>query len=195
MSAALAGLGFGAENARRRPYGRLRRVSDTSVDQQELLRALEAGPSQRFADWPNPSVPKVAAGVYTVWESGRLIYAGMSGRALTPEGIDAPDEPTKAKGLWTRLDSHASGRRSGDQFCVYVCDRFVVPRLSDEQQTQIGDGVLSLDALTRKHIHDHFEYRYVTLRSGNDAFALERDVQRGALSVGKPFLNPLPGSP
>lgn len=27
-------------------------------------------------------------------------------------------EPAKAKGLWTRLDSHASGRRSGDQFCV-----------------------------------------------------------------------------
>ena len=51
------------------------------------------------------------------------------------------------KGLWTRLDSHASGRRSGDQFCVYVCDRFVVARLSDQQQAQIGDGLLSLDTL------------------------------------------------
>jgi hypothetical protein len=45
-------------------------------------------------------VPKVAAGVYTVWEDDRLIYVGMSGRALTSEDIDAPDEPTKAKGLW-----------------------------------------------------------------------------------------------
>lgn len=97
----------------------------------------------------------------------------------------------KAKGLWTRLDSHASGRRSGDQFCVYVCDRFVVPHLSPQQQVQIGEGVLSLDALTREHIRDRFEYRYVTVDNGRDALALERDVQRGAMSVGKPFLNPL----
>jgi hypothetical protein len=157
----------------------------------KLLNELESGPRYRFEDWPNPSVPKVAAGVYTVWDQGRLVYVGMSGRALTLDGIDAPDEPAKAKGLWTRLNSHASGRRSGDQFCVYVCDRFVVPRLTVEQQAQIGDGLLSLDALTRKHIHDHFEYRYVTLQNGAEAFALERDVQRGALAAGKPALNPL----
>jgi hypothetical protein len=157
---------------------------------QELPGALETGPSHRFSDWPNPSVPKVAAGVYSVWENGSLIYVGMSGRALAAEDVDAPDEPVKAKGLWTRLNSHASGRRSGDQFCVYICDRFVVPRLSDEQQAQIGDGVLSLDVLTRQYIREHFEYRYVTLPNGKDAFALEREVQRGVLTVGKPFLNP-----
>jgi hypothetical protein len=77
------------------------------------------------------------------------------------------------------LNSHWSGRRSGDQFCVYVCDRFVVPHLSDQQQAQIGDGVLSLDTLTRERIHDHFEYRYVTVVNGKDAFALERELQRG----------------
>jgi hypothetical protein len=158
---------------------------------QELLIALETGPSHRFFDWPNPSVPKVAAGVYSVWENGRFIYVGMSGRGLAAEDIDAPDEPVKAKGLWTRLDSHASGRRSGDQFCVYVCDRFVVPSLSDEQQTQIREGLLSLDLLTRQYIREHFEYGYVTVGNGKDAFALEREVQRGALAVGKPFLNPL----
>lgn len=162
----------------------------TISDRQELLHTLETGPCHRFSDWPNPSVPKVATGVYTVWEHGRLIYVGMSGRGLAAEDTDAPDEPVKAKGLWTRLNSHASGRRSGDQFCVYVCDRFVVPRLSDQQQAQIGDGVLSLDALTRKHIHDCFEYRYATVDNGTDAFALEREVQRGAMTVGKPFLNP-----
>jgi hypothetical protein len=74
---------------------------------------------------------------------------------------------------------------------VYICDRFVVPSLSDEQQSQIGDGVVSLDVLTRKYIREHFEYRYVTLPNGKDALALEREVQRGALAVGKPFLNPL----
>ena len=50
---------------------------------------------------------------------------------------------------------------------------------------------MSLDALTRQHIHDHYEYRYVTVESGVYALALEREVQRGALSAGKPFLNPV----
>jgi hypothetical protein len=57
---------------------------------QELLSALETGPSHRFSDWPNPSVPKVAAGVFSVWERGRFIYVGMSGRGLAAEDIDAP---------------------------------------------------------------------------------------------------------
>ncbi len=156
----------------------------STSDRRELLQALKTAPCHRLSEWPNPSVPKVAAGVYTFWEHGRLIYVGMSGRGLAAEDIAAPDEPAKAKGLWTRPDSHASGRRNGDQFCVYVCDRFVVPHLSLQQQAQVGDGVVSLDALTRKHIHEHFEYRYVTVDNGSDALALERDVQRGALSVG-----------
>jgi hypothetical protein len=55
----------------------------------------------------------------------------------------------------------------------------------------LADGALSLDALTRKLIHDRYEYRFVTTTSGGEALALERDVQRGALAAGKPFLNPL----
>ena len=115
---------------------------------------------------------------------------GMAGRGLAAEDLDAPDEPAKAKGLWTRLNSHASGRRSGDQFCSYICDRFVVPHLSLQEQGQVADGELALDALTRKLIHDRYEYRFVTTPDGATAFALEREVQRGALSAGKPFLNP-----
>ena len=53
---------------------------------------------------------------------------------MTLDATEPPDEPKKAKGLWTRLNSHAIGRSSGDQFCVYACDRFVVPHLSDHQQ-------------------------------------------------------------
>jgi len=94
-------------------------------------------------------------------------------------------------GLWTRLNSHASGRRSGDQFCVYVCDRFVVPTLTADRQGQIADGQLALDKLTRQLIHDRYAYRFVTARDGAAVLALERDIQRGALEVGKPFLNPI----
>ena len=74
---------------------------------------------------------------------------------------------------------------------VYVCDRFIVPHLSGEQQGQVADGRLSLDALTRQLIRERYEFRFVTTPDGGEALALEREVQRGALSAGKPFLNPL----
>jgi hypothetical protein len=162
-----------------------------STRQGNLLHSLESGPSYRFADWPNESVPKVAAGVYTIWDAARLIYVGMAGRSMRANEVDSPDEPVKAKGLWMRLNSHASGRRSGDQFCVYVCDRFVVPALSVDQQAQIEEGRLALDKLTRELIRDRYAYRFASTSDGVAAFALEREIQRGALSAGKPFLNPL----
>lgn len=156
-----------------------------------LLRDLEDSVIHQFSDWPNQTVPKATAGVYTIWQNRRFIYVGMSGRAMTFDDAEPPDEPRKVKGLWTRLNSHASGQRSGDKFCIYICDRFVIPHLTKEEQSEVGDGLLSLDALTKKYIHDHFDYRYVTMSNGNDAFALEREVQRGALRAGKPLLNPL----
>ena len=122
-------------------------------------------PPHRFSDWPSLVVPRVAAGVCTIWDHDRFIYVGMAGRGLSAEDIDAPDEPVKAKGLLSRLHSHATGRRSGDQFCVYVCDRFIVPHLTGEQQSQLADGDLSLDALTRHLIHEHYEYRIVTTQT------------------------------
>jgi hypothetical protein len=92
------------------------------------VQELEAGPLHRFQDWPNDQVPRRAAGVYTVWDGERLLYVGMSGRAMTAADLEvSPNGRVVAKGLWTRLNAHAAGRRSGDQFCVYVCDRFLVP--------------------------------------------------------------------
>ena len=107
------------------------------------------------------------------------------------EDIDAPDEPVKGKR--TSKPSQLACKRPTKRrsVLVYVCDRFIVPHLSGEQQGQVADGRLSLDALTRQHIRDRYEYRFVTTPDGGEALALEREVQRGALSAGKPFLNPL----
>ena len=110
------------------------------------LKALEHGPLHRFEDWPNTGVPNVAAGVYTVWQGNSYIYAGMSGRGATKEDLVVVIEDGRARtarGLSTRLKSHASGRRSGDQFCIYVCDRYVVPQLTAEQRRAVGDGSIS----------------------------------------------------
>ena len=154
------------------------------------MQKLEAGSLHRFQDWPNDQVPKRAAGVYTVWDGDRLLYVGMSGRAMTAEDLEiSPNGRVVAKGLWTRLNAHASGRRSGDQFCVYVCDRFVVPALTQSQQQLLAAGGLSLDGLTRRFIRDRLAYRFVA--DGTEAARLEAEVRRGALSVGRPYLNPL----
>jgi hypothetical protein len=95
----------------------------------EAMKELARGALHRFSDWPNETVPKVAAGVYSIW-MGRgetLVYVGMSGRSATEEKLAAARTGKKASGLHTRLASHWAGRRSGDQFVVYVADRLVLP--------------------------------------------------------------------
>jgi hypothetical protein len=157
------------------------------------MQELENGVLHRFQDWPNELVPKRATGVYTVWEGERLLYVGMSGRAMTAQVQQAGDDSQVRKGLWTRLNAHASGHRSGDQFCIYICDRFVVPELTPSQQQQLAAGTLSLDRPTRAFIRERLAYRFITTADGIDARKLEEAVRRGALSAGKPHLNPLTG--
>lgn len=153
---------------------------------------LQVPPLFSFADWPNDKVPRRAAGVYTVWRRDDLIYVGMSGRGAQQEDFVAgPDPEGKAKGLWTRLRSHASGRRSGDQFNIYVCDRFIVPILTPDQQRAIGEGGLLLDQMTKQFIHRHLSYRFVVCKSGEEALAIEREARAGQLLGGRPYLNPL----
>jgi hypothetical protein len=89
------------------------------------LAALRDGPLYRFADWPNPEVPNGRIGVH---------------------------RSTRLTGLRSRLASHASGRRSGDQFCIYVFDRLVLPTLSLQPIQNAAREQLSLDGLTRQLI-------------------------------------------
>ena len=157
-----------------------------------LLRTLEYGELFAFRDWPNADVPQAAAGAYTVWRGTRLIYVGLSGRSLTEDELAAQRETgIRAKGLFARLNSHASGRRSGDPFCIYVADRLVLPTLSAEQIASIGAGRSSFDELVRRYIHEHLGYRFVEVVDGATARLVETEVRRGALRAGKPLLNPL----
>ncbi len=153
---------------------------------------LQAGQRYGFADWPNEYVPRRAAGVYTVWRGDQLIYVGMSGRGGYADDFAADSGPPgKAKALWTRLNSHASGRRSGDQFNIYICDRFIVPVLTPDQQHHIGTGNLLLDQMTREFIRSHLCYRYLICPDGATALAAEREMRAGGLPAGRPYLNPL----
>lgn len=156
------------------------------------LPALEYGPVYSFADWPNLAVPVVAAGAYTIWRGKQLIYVGMAGRSMTEAMIAArrEEEPTAKIGLASRLASHASGRRSGDQFCVYVGDRLVLPTLAPDDLAAIATGERSFDSLIRSFIRENLSYRFIETPSGEVAYLVERQVQHGELDCGKPFLNP-----
>ena len=151
---------------------------------------LEDGAALKFADWPDAGIPRRAAGVYTIWRQENLLYAGMSGRGAKAELFTLSSEGKRA-GLWTRLNSHASGRRSGDQFNVYICDRFVVPALTQDQQQAIASGQLLLDRMTRDFIRQNLTYRYLVCQDGTVALKVERSIRAGQLPAGRPYLNPL----
>jgi hypothetical protein len=160
-------------------------------DPHTALAELADGPPYRFADWPNPAVPNGRIGVYTVWQDDRLVYVGMAGRALIPGGAVAESPSGRPTGIRSRLASHASGRRSGDQFCVYVFDRLILPTLSREQIDDAARAQLSLDRLTRQLIRQSLSYRFTLLEDAATARAVERQIQREGLVGQPPFLNPL----
>ena len=149
------------------------------------IEKITQGPIQWFRDWPVGDVPRSGALVYTIWDlEGSYIYVGMSGRVM-----QKGHKPSRTvQGPWGRLNSHAGGRRSGDQFCVYVCDRLVLPRIHNHLQ-EIADGELSLDAVTKDFIRENLGFRWVEVEDGQAALDLERQIQRGDAPCGKPFFN------
>ena len=107
------------------------------------------------------------------------MYAGIAGR--NPAG----------KGLASRLQSHASGRRRGDQFCVYVGDHYVLPELTRQQIEAIRDSRLSMDTLIRDKVRTAFGFRFVAVDDYRSALRLESMIKGGRLEVGQPRLNPI----
>lgn len=128
-----------------------------------------------------------AAGVYAVWRNEELIYCGMSGRSIAA----GTEMPSKRHGLITRLHSHASGRLSGDQFCVYVANRLVLPNLTSEELAEFGSGRHTLDGYTRRLIHNDLDYQFTTVSGGAEAMALEAKCRKGRIFGQRPLLNPL----
>jgi len=123
--------------------------------------------------------------VYTIWNESSFIYVGMS--YAHRNDLDN----AKTKGVSGRRASHASGRRSGDQFCIYICDRYVVPHLNVADMEALANGARILDARTRDFIRDELSYRAVITASGAEARALELLIRRDDLpGAGRPQINP-----
>ena len=141
----------------------------------------------RFSDWPNTGIPAVAAGVYAIWHGDTFIYAGMSGREIEKAQVAGRSR----YGLVTRLDSHASGRLSGDQFCVYVANRLVLPSLGLDELRKFASGENTLDRLTKSYIRSNFHYQFAIVDSSKRAYEFEMHIRSGLIFGVKPLLNPV----
>jgi hypothetical protein len=93
-------------------------------------------------------------------------------------------------GLYTRLASHASGRRSGDQFYVYVADRLVLQTLSQADIAAISSSDHQLDAFVRRYIHQNLRYRFLMVPDGATGDRIEAAIKNGDRGYGRPLLNP-----
>ena len=146
---------------------------------------MEFSKRYKFSEWPNSDIPKISAGIYAIWKSDELLYCGMSGRQIENHKSD------RKFGLITRLNSHASGRLSGDQFCVYVANRLVIPSLRAYDLPKFASGELKLDTMTKRYIHEHLDYQYILVDSSSEAYTAEVNARNGSLLGKKPLLNPL----
>ena len=141
-------------------------------DLEELWYDLNRQPVHAFADWPNREIPKGKPGVYLIYQGDHLIYVGMA-----------------KKNLLGRLTQHARGNRSGDQFCVYLGDRLVMPKLGIDQMKDLFSGELSLDHEIKKFVRSQLSYRYLLVKDDPTARALEAHGLQVAKGQGAELLN------
>lgn len=172
---------------------------------EDHLRTLGAGPLHPFATWKRDAgVPLSAMGVYTIWwhtdhrpaHAGPrpFVYVGIAGckpRAKPEETGPEPGRSKDRKGLWSRLQTHASGKRGSDQFAVYVADRIILPMLSREQIDAVAADTESIDAQVRSYVREHLAFRWVETPDAKTACTIEVMLRRGQWEHGTPFLNPM----
>ena len=141
-------------------------------DLEQLWDELNQRSVHRFQDWPNKEVPKGKAGVYLIYQGNDLKYVGMA-----------------SANLYGRLNQHARGKRSGDQFCVYVGDRLVMPKLAIDQMKGVFSGEYSLDDAIKEFVRSQLSYRYLVVASDPIARALEKHGLEIAKGQGADLLN------
>ena len=133
-----------------------------------------------FSEDPRRHIRNSGSIIYSVWDKDeKFIYIGISGLQKSLE----------RRNPLSRMISHASGRRSGDQFCIYIHDFYVVPELVEKGQYTPSIGVL--DKLTKDFIQSKLSYRFFSFEAENgDAIVrrLETKIKSGAFGF-SPYLN------
>ena len=112
------------------------------LDNYDLSKLFDSkNKSISFSEDPRNHIPTKGSIIYTIWNNDdKSIYVGISGLQSSKE----------KRNPISRMISHRSGRRSGDQFCVYVHDYFVIPELIREGTYEPSKGFL--DEKTKYYI-------------------------------------------
>ena len=133
-----------------------------------------------FAEDPRKYISNDGSIIYSVWDKeDKFIYIGVSGLQKSIE----------KRSPLSRMISHCSGIRSGDQFCIYIHDFYVIPKIIESGQYQASKGLL--DKLTKEYIHKNLSYRFKSFNSDNSdeiVRKLESKIKSGVLGL-SPVLN------
>lgn len=111
-----------------------------------------------------------------------FVYIGIGGI----RGVTAEDRNPRS-----RIMQHWQGMRSGDQFCIYVQDHFVLPQIVAKPYTAQNGQI---DRLVRQYTHDHLSYAYMIDQSQEGSRRVrdfERRIQQGAWLGIKPLVDPI----
>lgn len=128
-----------------------------------------------FAEDPRQYIPTSGSIIYSVWNKDEeFIYVGISG---LQKSLDK-------RNPLSRMISHSSGMRSGDQFNVYIHDFYVVPELVKSGQYVPLKGFL--DRLTKEYIHKNLSYRFISFQNNDSDLivrSLENRIKSGAFGL------------
>ncbi len=154
----------------------------------KVVDDLTTGTLYSFSETPDQDIPKVAIGMYTIWNGDQFAYVGISGKGVKEEHY----KKDKIKGLKQRLRAHYSGGIGGDKFCVYVFERYVSKEITSSDLEKMAKKELFLRELNRNFIRANLTYRFTILDSKEHLHEYEKFIKQGGIkSVGKPFLNPI----
>ena len=104
------------------------------IDGHDLSKLFDESSSPiSFSEDPREHIPNKGSIIYSVWNKDKkFIYIGISGLQKSLE----------KRSPLSRMISHASGRRSGDQFCIYIHDFYVIPKLIEKGKYSPSIGFL-----------------------------------------------------
>lgn len=131
------------------------------MNNRDILEVLENAPLVSYKE--RLLIPP-ASGVYAAWlkHDPNCLYIG------------------KSTNLNSRIRSHFSGQRGGDQFCLYVYDRYIHSIRPADLDTP------GVNTYTANWIKDNVLFKFMELPESDISYS--EDWLRKAL---KPLLNPL----
>ncbi len=156
-------------------------MAHTSND--DILKTLFDSSSElrRFTNSNIKDIPAHGSIIYTVFlDNSEFIYVGIGGLS----GKSVLDRNPQS-----RIRQHTQGTRSGDQFCIYIQDFYVLPTLLGQPYIPVKGH---LDRLTKAFIQNRLSYRYAVVQSEDSNVivrSLERELQAGLHGHAIPKLN------